>query len=411
MAVQNCVYYDNSTGFGLTCDLCLSDEIIETEQSYVCSRCGCVLEIPIMKSHYPYKKEQVHHEISSGSSSIGTQKERCNHQQSSKLERMQKLQQQRSYKYYALLDVELQILRLLSGLNLPHSFKAPILRSFKKLKATLQKGTYMLENLIPVLVYFYCRKQGIPINEQELMTLTNMGKKEYNRYKFKLIDLMIGQRDRNRKKLIKNKLFRLSQEFHLGMDFYNDAICLLKVLWKDIYCTKDDVIAGLVSSVAVLCHYQNKVTINSLCKRLNIAMSTIQSRVKRHLIEEFNVEGFESLVKSADIVKRTIYKLGIFTAEKKELKGESKGKETSPEFIRTPKIIHITQLNVEFSQKILKTKKYYNNFIFMIRNQADLQPIYVSLLLPLNHYKDDSKHNRNFNKDKCQFVFHSKGPP
>jgi hypothetical protein len=47
----------------------------------------------------------------------------------------------------------------------------------------------------------------------------------------------------------------------------------------------------------------------------------------------------------------------------------------------------------------------------MVQNQADLQPIYVSLLVPLIRYNDDSKHNRNFNKDRYQFVFHSKGPP
>jgi transcription initiation factor TFIIIB Brf1 subunit/transcription initiation factor TFIIB len=228
-----------------------------------------------MKSHVPYKKEQVHHEISSGGSYIGTQKERFNHQQLSKLERMQKLQQQRSYEYHTQQEVEIQIIRILSGLNLPYSFKTPILRSFKKLKATLHTRKYILEKYVPLLVYFYCRKQGIPISEQKLMNLTNMGKKEYDRYKLKLIDLMILKRHRNRKKLIKSKLFRLSKEFDLGMDFYYDALHLLKVLWKDIYCTKDDVIAGLVSSVAVLCHYRNKVTINSLCKRLHIAMSTI----------------------------------------------------------------------------------------------------------------------------------------
>jgi hypothetical protein len=76
--------------------------------------------------------------------------------------------------------------------------------------------------------------------------------------------------------------------------------------------TKDDVIIGLVASITLLCSKQNKVSISALCNRLDIKMSTIHRQVEKRVMQRFKISGFKSLVKSADLLKKIMTKLGVF---------------------------------------------------------------------------------------------------
>jgi len=53
------------------------------------------------------------------------------------------------------------------------------------------------------------------------------------------------------------------------------------------------------------------VSISALCDRLGIKMSTIHRQVERRVIQKFNVPGFKSLVKSAELLKDVMEKLGV----------------------------------------------------------------------------------------------------
>ena len=88
-------------------------------------------------------------------------------------------------------------------------------------------------------------------------------------------------------------------------------------LWEQIKNTKDDVIAGLVSSISALCSYKEVVRVSSICKRLGIQMSTIQFQVKRRIFEQLNIDGFVSLVRSSNLLKEVMRELGLLEAKER----------------------------------------------------------------------------------------------
>ncbi len=70
-------------------------------------------------------------------------------------------------------------------------------------------------------------------------------------------------------------------------------------------------VAHKIDSISALCSYKDKVNVNSICKRLGIKMSTIQSQVKRRIFERLRIAGFVSLVKSSDLLRRILVKMGL----------------------------------------------------------------------------------------------------
>jgi transcription initiation factor TFIIIB Brf1 subunit/transcription initiation factor TFIIB len=405
MATKNNPDNPSVSDMDLTCDSCNSKEIIETNQGYVCSKCGLVLEIPRIKYHKPFIQTKIQHEVSTGNTSIGYQKERLRNKYSSKLKRLQKIQQTKSNEDYIDHSANIEISRILTGLSLPYTFKEPIFKVFKQIRKELQKGTKYRnpEKLIPTLIYFYCKKENIAINEQKLLDIAKVDKKEYNYCKLKVSRLMPEYYERNRKQLIMNKVLGISEQYNLGMSFYYDAKKILMNLWQGIKCTTDDVIAGLVSSIAVLCHYQGKVTVSSICSALHIQMSTIQSQVKRKLIKRFNVTGFKSLVKSADLVRTLIYKLGIF-------KGiETKESESQEEKEEVSKLIEI-----QMSDGKHLTASLEKQVIFAI-DHIESDPFYVLLKIKRDAQKKSLKKIRSRYPKELTFhkiIYHyPTGPP
>ena len=79
------------------------------------------------------------------------------------------------------------------------------------------------------------------------------------------------------------------EHYNLGMTFYLESKIILSKLWDGIKNTKDDVIAGLITSIVALCHYRDKITVNSICSFLNIRMSTIQSQVKERIFNHYYI--------------------------------------------------------------------------------------------------------------------------
>jgi hypothetical protein len=64
------------------------------------------------------------------------------------------------------------------------------------------------------------------------------------------------------------------------------------------------------------------VSVSTLCKRVGIEMSTVQTQVKRRIIERFKVPDFRSLVKSAGLLKKVMAKLGVLDPAFVEIDGE-----------------------------------------------------------------------------------------
>jgi len=157
-----------------------------------------------------------------------------------------------------------------------------------------------------------CKSENISINEAKLLEVSKITKKEFNSFKLQIQKFIPQYKERDRKQYIIQKILEVSEHFKLGMEFYHQAKHILYKLWDVINNTTDDVIAGLVSSISLLCAFNDaKVSVSSICTRLGIKMSTIQSQVKKRIFEQFKISGFTTLIKSTDLLQKVMQKMGL----------------------------------------------------------------------------------------------------
>ena len=101
------------------------------------------------------------------------------------------------------------------------------------------------------------------INEQELLEISDITKKEFNAFKLQLRTFLPEYQARNRKNYVLQKIFQVTEEFELGMEFYDTARGIMYRLWEIIKNTKDDVIAGVVCSIVALCEPNRELMVNT----------------------------------------------------------------------------------------------------------------------------------------------------
>ncbi len=297
---------------GLTCDICESDDIVETTEGYTCKHCGVVLDICKLEYHQPYNEDAVQYAVL-GTTQIGSTRERSQNGSSMRLKILNKLNGIRDNKYVLGTQAKIEISRIFHALNLPKNLKALVFTKFQTLYKSLQPGTKYRapDKLVPIVIYFCFKLQNISIKESKLLEVSKISKKDFNAFKLQILEFFPQYRTRNRKEYILQKILEISEHCNLGMEFFYQSKKILYKLWDSINNTKDDVIAGLACSISALCSYREEVTVNAICMRLGIKMSTIQTQVKKRIFERFRISGFVSLVKSSDILKMVMGKLGL----------------------------------------------------------------------------------------------------
>jgi len=423
MASQNYPQNYSVSDFEVCCDVCNSPEIVETEQGYVCASCGVVLEIQKLEYHRPYKEERVQHAVL-GSTQIGYVRERSQNKHSRRFHKLNKISKSSNATPQPDIAAIVTIGRLLENLNLPSSLKQPIFAKYKQAREEFPPSTKFRnpEKLVPGVLYFHCKINCLPIDERKLLEYAGIEKSEFQQLKLRAVRIMPKYYSRDRQEYILNRIMQVKQEYHLSMDFYHEARAILLKLWEGIKCTKDDVIAGLVSSIVILCRYQYDINVNSLCNTLNIQMSTIQSQVKRKIIDRFQVPGFESLVRSADLLRDVMSKLGLIEVEAKELQSDMSEKvvEIKSETIEEKEAIcqkeseaDLVYVNMEeVMPRVEITAKSQDHFMFAIKDELTLEPILVSVRVPRSQIQNKTpkmkKEHIEFEISRYHFA---KGPP
>lgn len=409
----------------LVCDMCHSSEIKETEQGYVCSECGIVLEIQRVEYHRPYNEERLQHAILD-KTQIGNARERYQNQFSRKFHKLNKIQNSSSAIDPTNVKAKVEISRLVTGLDAPSTMKRPVFTKYRQTREVLQPGTKFRapEKLVPGVMYYHSKINGNPIDETKLIEVSALKKKEFNRLKMRIGEFAPEYYARDRKQFISNRIMQLREELGLDMEFYHEAQAILNKLWDLIKCTKDDVVAGLVSSIVVLCASHDTITVNSICKTLNIQMSTIQSQVKRRIFEQFRVPGFKSLVRSASILRKVMIKLGFFTPEDEEpsaletedeeisqseekevlTKGDSIAQEGPTEvdivFMELPELMPYTGV-----------VKPIDHFIFAVRDKTTNEPLIISMRVSSPKHTPQREEPRQKIKFEVSRYHYPKGPP
>jgi hypothetical protein len=188
------------------------------------------------------------------------------------------------------------------------------------------------------------------------------------------------------------------------MDFYYRSQKIMYRLWNGIKNTTDDVVAGLVSSISLLCSYpsDSPVSVSAICSKLNIRMSTIQAQVKRKIFERFKVKGFISLIRSSDLLRKIMERLGLIEGEK-----------SNEEIIDTDKRFDLVMGNgIQVFNKVKSESYYY----FTVRGSENTPLIMTLRVNDYPLYDQEKERKEHFQGDNLLdfeiFEYYPyKGPP
>jgi hypothetical protein len=198
-------------------------------------------------------------------------------------------------------------------MNLSLTESNAIHKRFWRLYTKLQPSTKYrgVEKLVPITIYLYYKLSCNVLSKQELLNTAEITRKEFNRFMLQLGSYMPYYNKRNRKDLILRMIVATCEQYNLGMEFYETARKILFRFWEILKFTKDSVIAGVCCSIVQLCFAIEDITISKLCDHLGIKMSTVHRQVEKKIFHCLNVNGFESLVRSANLLREVMVKLGI----------------------------------------------------------------------------------------------------
>ena len=398
------------------CDACGSDDVIETREGYTCRECGIVLEIQKLEYHRPYDKDIVQYAVL-GKTQMGFRRERQGMKNSIRLENLSKLDSLRTSEESVLVAARVEIKRILTALGFPLTDIQPLLEKFKYNRSQLGKRTKYRspQMLVPCIVYAYYKENNKPIREKDLLEVTSISKKDFNAFKFSILRIWPEYKERNRKEYIIRRVLEVTEHFDLGMAFFYQSKKILNRFYDTIKNTKDDVIIGLVTSITLLCSQQGGVSISALCNRLDIKMSTIHRQVEKRVMQRFKVSGFKSLVKSADLLKQIMSKLGVLDPS---FIGESE------EFETTSNSDDMVLVALGNAEQVFNRLNESNDYYLFVRGLRGL--LGTSLINEKNHGKTNKilftdegnntyKSDKIDNKDKVKLelwkYYNPKGPP
>jgi len=293
----------------LCCDVCGSSDIIETNEGYVCRECAVVLRIQKLQYDRPYNNDVVQYAKGLGRTQIGNKRERQTSPVSRKIQRLQKYNSRVSHEETAERKARGEIFRILAKLNLSSTFGPFIMEKFRTVRPKLREGTKFrsAEKLASILMFIGLKLKNVPVNSKDIIELSSVTEEEFRSFFTQVAHYIPEYASRNRQEYISQRLLDVTRHFELEMPFYFLSKKILYRLWEKVKNTTDNVIAGLCTSITVLCNYKDEVKINAICKFLGIQMSTIQFQVKNRI----HMEGFTTLVRSSELLKRFMIKMGV----------------------------------------------------------------------------------------------------
>jgi hypothetical protein len=400
---KNSITPDHSN---LRCDLCDSDDIAETVEGYVCKACGVVQTIQKLQYNRPYKADVVQYARRLGNTQIGNKRERILSPNSRTLKRMSQYNKITDNDKIVSVKARREISRILGvlGLGEYEALKERALVNFNEVRACFSPGSKYrnIEKLVAIILYFRFKLDNVSVPLTEIFDNSELTKKEFNTFYLQVRAHIPNYLARDRQKYISQKLLEITNFFRLDMSFYFLSKKVLYRFWDGIKNTTDNVIAGLCASITALCDYKEEVKINSICDLLDIRMSTIQLQVRKKIFEQFKLSGFSTLVRSADLLKKFLVKIGLVRDKEPEINLDSKEKDDG--------IIQI---------QLGKASQVYNplNDHYLFESFADNGNIGYTYIEVYNHVDSIFKNTRKLRSNNMWFelthqeFFPTKGPP
>ncbi|MHA2339613.1 MAG: hypothetical protein ACXACX_20090 [Candidatus Hodarchaeales archaeon] len=334
MTIQDkIINFDHSQ---ICCDICGADEIAETVEGFVCRNCGVELTIQRLEYNRPFEEGRIQHSKGSGLTQIGTQRERKRSGKSWELDRLNKHNSSLEKKELDINRAFKEISKIFELFSLHESLRIDVLTIFKDVWDKLQPGTKFRnpEKLSAIIIYVFSRVRNIVLDENKLIEFSTLTGSEFRSFLLHVYHFLPEYVQRRRQEYVAKKIYEITQHFELGMPFFFLSRKILDKLWDVIKNTKDSVVAGLCTSIATLVAYKGKVNTFSICKLLNIKMSTIQFQVKKRIFEKFRVGKFESLVKSSSMLKIFMEKIGVLGDNESEKINKDKRERRNAENVK-----------------------------------------------------------------------------
>ncbi len=391
----------------LKCDLCNSHNIQEDSSGYICRECGCVLEIQKFEYHRPYDDDIIQY-ATLGKTQIGSKYERRQYTNAITLEKLNRIHSINSNEENLKINAKVEIRRILGALHCPKSLESIIFEKYKAIRAKISPRTKYRspEKLVPIVIFYYHKLNNMPINENQLLEVAKISKKDFSDFKLQINEFIPHYAERNRKKYILQEIGKLTEHFDLGMEFYYQAKRILYKLWDVIKNTKDSVIAGVVSSILILCNDQVDVKISYICEKLGIRMSTIQSQVKKHIFKRLNVSGFKSLVRSSDLLREIMEKMALVESTSNS---QNKNQEE--------KQVELIEINLGTSQQIFNPNNSFEYYIYAVHlnnGYLVISPKHIRFNFLTNSLTEIKNNKKLYDSSKINlelWKYHLKGPP
>lgn len=298
-----------------SCEACNSTDIKYEPTGYVCGNCGLVLSELVIRYDRPYLDQEIQH-APLGKTQMGFYKERQVMAHSDRIKALSKLDQERSNQERVKNKARYEIRRVLSAMDLSLNESQALQKLFWRLYTKLQPGTKYrsVEKLVPITIYLHFKLECKAFSKQELLEVAKISKKELNSFILQLRSFIPQYNSRNRKELIMKLIIAICERYNLGMVFYVTARKVLLRFWEILKSTKDSVIAAVCCSIVSLCSI-NDIAVSKICDHFGIRMSTVHRQVEKKIFNQMKIEGFESLVRSADLLREVMIKLGIIDSD------------------------------------------------------------------------------------------------
>ena len=279
------------------CYHCNSVNISEINYGYVCRTCGTVQELLKFESDTPVDKMQFQNALTS-KTTIGNEIERKRARNRGKIWYLSKLDSIKQYKDDIVEIAFVRAKTVIEKLGRSTKDASIILRKFKEIRPYIRPKSKFRnpENAIPCIIYFYYKEANIVIDVETLLEVSEISKIEFNEFRKQMELFWPAYNTRDLKKYILTRIGGIIGYKYL----YNQSKKILDKYWDLIKDSKDDVIAGLVTGIAITLSKCKNLTPYSICKSLNITMSSLQKSVQTKLFDRHGIrnkiKGFKKRV-------------------------------------------------------------------------------------------------------------------
>ena len=105
-------------------------------------------------------------------------------------------------------SADIEISRILNSLQIDFSYKDLILEKFLRVYSVLRPGVKYRDigRLVPIVIYFYFKFQHLPIDEDELVKVSHITKKEFYNFKLQIVSFIPKYAEWKRKHCILNTI-------------------------------------------------------------------------------------------------------------------------------------------------------------------------------------------------------------